>query len=107
MNYKLSFKKDPLVTGLAGVGAGDSTTIKLNKKEWGSIFWGAWQSKDNRLRITLKVVKKDIIEDKNPKCPWKWITLKANFENETEAREWLKTNLNKILESFTPFLFED
>ena len=64
--------------------------IKLKGEDVGSI-----NSKEP-FSIRLMVMKKDILEDKNPNCPWKWITLKAEFKSLDEAKEFLNKNFEAI-----------
>ena len=106
---KISFKKVPASTGLASIGEGKHTDIKLDKKKWGTMFTPSALSsyKDQLWRISFAIMKKDIMEDKNPNCPWKNVTLKHTFETEDATRLWLKDNLRRLLEMFTPHLFED
>jgi len=51
-------------------------------------------------KINLKVIKKDIDEDGNPNCKWKWITLKKESESLQEAKDYLNQNIDKILEKY-------
>lgn len=50
--------------------------------------------------IRLMVIKDDINEDGNPNCEWKWITLKKRFETLKEAKEFLKSKYEIIIEQF-------
>ena len=96
---KLSFKKNPKETGLAGVGNPyPSTKIQANKKWCGSIHPPTWKSNDNLWRVSIMVIKSDIMEDKNPNCPWRWVHFSKTFETVELAREWVKehwTNINE------------
>ena len=51
-------------------------------------------------KISFQIIKKDINEDKNPNCPWKWITLKKESQSLQEAKEWLNQNIQQILERY-------
>jgi hypothetical protein len=87
---KLTFKKEPRITGLAGVGyPNPSTIIKWNKKEVGYIGAPNWLSKDNKwvIRFTIKT---------NNPLGWKWISLKGRFDSEEEARIHIKKNGERI-----------
>ena len=64
--------------------------IKLNKILCGTIG----DSIPHKIR--LQVMKKDINEDSNPNCEWKWITLKKESKTLIEAKEWLNQNFEKI-----------
>jgi hypothetical protein len=44
----------------------------------------------------LQVIKKDINEDGNINCEWRWITLKKESETLQEAQDWLNQNFEKI-----------
>jgi hypothetical protein len=46
------------------------------------------------------VIKKDILEDGNKNCPWKWIQLKQESSSLEEAKEWLNENIDLVLGSF-------
>ena len=40
-------------------------------------------------KISLIVLKDDILEDGNSNCEWKWITLKKESNSVSEAKEFL------------------
>ena len=50
--------------------------------------------------IRLMVMKKDLMEDKNPNCPWKWIRLKHESESLQEAKDFLNENIDAILTTY-------
>jgi hypothetical protein len=52
--------------------------------------------------IKLRVTKEeaDKINDKDPNCEWKRITLKKEFESVNEAKEWVKENSERIQTQF-------
>jgi len=70
----------------------DHHDIKFNKFECGCI------EDKNPHKIRLKVIKKDINEDGNPNCKWKWIILKGEFESVQTAKNSLNENIDKIFE---------
>ena len=73
------------------------TDIKLNKNQIGGI-----QHKNNAFKISLRVVKKDIMEDGNPNCTWKNVTLKTPiFKELQEAKDWLNIHIEEITKQFT------
>jgi hypothetical protein len=72
----------------------DHHLIKLKRKEVGNI------DADKPYKIRLMVIKKDIMEDKNPNCNWKWITLAKNSETLQEAKDFLNTNVDAILAKY-------
>lgn len=74
--------------------------IKFNKCIVGSIDGKTYN-------IRLMVVKKDIMEDGNPNCTWKWITLSIDsFTSLKEAKEWLNANILSIREKYQLHLLE-
>jgi hypothetical protein len=48
--------------------------------------------------IRLKVVKKDINEDGNPHCVWRWLTLAKESDSLVEAQTYLNNHIEVILE---------
>ena len=43
-------------------------------------------SSDNDFKLRLIVIKKDILEDGNKNCSWKWITLSKEFKSFDEIK---------------------
>jgi hypothetical protein len=74
--------------------------ILLNKNNVGSID----HEKPNTIR--LMVMKKNILEDGNPNCPWKWIQLKKASESLQEAKDFLNENIDVILTKYTIRIYE-
>ena len=68
--------------------------IKLNGFGVGSI------DDEKPHKIRLMVYKKDVLEDGNPNCKWKWIVLKSNFENLEDAKKYILDNAIKITTQF-------
>jgi hypothetical protein len=94
---KLSFRKDPRPTGLFAVGHPQpGTTIKIDGKEVGYIAPPTWQTRDI---WTIRFMVKDELQE-NPNCDWKWVTFKTEFATEPEAREFIRQNLNRILDRY-------
>ena len=107
MKNKIRFKKHPRETGLASIGAGDpDIDIKINGLICGYISHPDWTSKSGEIRIRLMVYKEDINEDGNINCPWRWVTLKYIPEDDSQAREFLKNNVDKIVENLNLY-YED
>jgi hypothetical protein len=97
---KLSFKKQPRETGLAGVGyPHPNTSIKIDGKKVGEISAPTWMSKDDLWHIMFMVKKSKL--DNNPNCDWRWIFLKKGFDTEIEGRNFIKENIMKIAEKYT------
>jgi hypothetical protein len=63
--------------------------VKYNKVEIGTID-------DKTFKIRLRVIKQNILEDGNPNCSWKWITLKKESASINEAKQFLNDNIAKI-----------
>lgn len=72
----------------------DNHIIKLNKIKIGNI------SSLEPFFIRLKIIKKDIMEDGNPNCEWKWIKLAIKFNSLSDAKEWMQINFKKITTKF-------
>jgi len=79
--------------------------IKLNKVVVGNItereIQGNWKP---IFKVGFKVIKADLNEDKNPNCPWKWITIKNNFEDLSAAKEFVTKNTDQIIKSFSLYI---
>lgn len=58
------------------------------------------RSDDGKFAIGLKVWKKDIYEDGNPNCAWKWIYLKYRANSGEEARDFIRKYNDKLQELF-------
>ena len=91
---KFTFKKDKAPTGLASIGHITTSYIKLNKRKVGYI------KEVEPFKIRLMVIKKDIMEDGNPNCPWKWIALKKESKTLEEAKTFLNEKIDLILEKY-------
>ena len=90
-----TFKKELRETGLAAVGSPcPNTKIKFRKLEVGYIAAPRRSSPDNKWVIRI-AVKKDAVEEIG-NCGWKWITIKARFDDEPTAREFINANAEKI-----------
>jgi hypothetical protein len=73
---------------------------KLKKKVVGSI------GDKSPHEIRLRVKKKDLMEDGNPNCEWKWIKLKKESESITEAKEFLNVNFKIINEKYELWIMD-
>ncbi len=77
-----------------------NTSIKYKKIEVGYI------DGDN-FNIRFQVVKKDIMEDGNPNCSWKWITLKHKPTSLDDAKTYCNDNIERIFSSFDIYIKEN
>lgn len=106
MKFNISFKKQPKETGLRRIASPyPHVDIKVNKKKCGNISPPNWSSVDNNWRIQICVKKPE--PDNNPNCDWKWMMVKKDFDNEKEARQWCKDNLQSAVEGYELHYFED
>lgn len=98
---RLTFKKEKAETGLAAVGNPWRTTlIKADGEEVGHIIHTPWSSKVGQFWMVRLKIKK-FPTDPPENCPWKWITFTTKFEEEPQAREWLKKQWPTVLKGFT------
>ena len=103
---KLSFKKHPKQTGLASVGNSyQGSDIKLDGKVFGEINPPNWRTSHNFYTVSIMIKKTE--PDDNPNCDWKWVFFKRRFVSDSEAREWVKSNITKITEKYTLHFYED
>ncbi len=94
----LTFKRGPKQTGLAAVGEPyASVEVKWDNKKIGSITGPTWTTKDNKWSVGF-TVKTDELEE-HP-SGWKWIFMKARFDNEDEARQFVKDNIGTIMQRY-------
>lgn len=88
---KFTFRKQKRETGLAAVARPySSTVIKHNKLQVGYIH-APDAFTDQHWIIRLRLV------DGKQKCGFHWVCVKHKFNSEPEARQWLKTNCEKLL----------
>lgn len=96
---KFTFKTEK-PTGRYSSFSPDSHYIKLKTKECGRI------SDKYPYKIRLMVEKKDLNEDGNPNCKWKYITLKKESTSLQEAKNFLNDNIKIIIEKYTLHLVD-
>lgn len=102
---KLSFRKKPKNTGLFAIGTPyNSTDIKINKVTVGEIMPPSWNSSNKGWKIGFMVIKKDIMEDGNKNCVWKWVRFKVEFEKEELGRIWVRDNIEGIMSRYELYL---
>ena len=78
-----------------------SHKILLSKNWVGSI------DPEKPFTINLMVMKKDIMEDGNSNCPWRWIHLKRESETLDNAKAFLNENIDAILRKYTIRIYEN
>ena len=94
---KFTFKKQPLASGLAGVGHPYPTVdVKLNKKTFGVIY----PANHSRHHWTVGYAVRSGSDS------FEWVFPRNKFNNEQEARDWLQANAEKIIKE-TLYFFED
>ncbi len=92
---KLTFKKHPKETGLAGVGRPyRSVDIKHNKQIIGTIHAPNYSTPDNKWSIMIAV-----LVPSSENCPWSWSRCPRHFNNEQEARIGASEYVDQIIKS--------
>lgn len=71
--------------------------IKIKRIVVGAIDHKTW-------KIRLIVKKEDILEDKNPNCPWKWIVLKKESASLQEAKDFLNKYAEEIMQKWNLYI---
>lgn len=98
---KLSFKKQERSIGLAHVADPiQAVDIKLDNKIVGFISppnLSAHRRIEEYWRIHIRVAE---IETSDNPSGFAWITFKAKFNTENEAREWLKEKIDDIVKLY-------
>jgi hypothetical protein len=101
---RLSFKKQPKETGLAGVANPNPfTDIKADKKKVGYISPPS-RFGDNQWTVWLAVKRQTT--DENP-CPFENVRLKWRGNSEQEGRDFLKDRWESICKTYDLFQHED
>jgi hypothetical protein len=112
LKVNFSFKKDVPVGRYRSFDAQNNYDIKLNRKVVGSIgevrtIGPSVKEDEGKFVLRFIVNKKDPMEDKNPNCVWKWITLKRRFESAEEAKQFVLDNAEIIMKQFDLHCLED
>lgn len=107
-----SFKKDIPSGRYRSFEAQNNYDIRLNKKVVGAIMQirtiGPNKDEDEgKFLLRLMVNKKDPMEDRNPNCVWKWITLKRRFESAEEAKQFVLDGAERLMQQFDLHCLED
>lgn len=66
-----------------------NTDIKIKGKQVGTINEGRGF---NDWSVSF------VIKDEGKECGWRWATLARRFDNEQEARDWLKKKYERLME---------
>lgn len=74
--------------------------IKLNGGRVGQIIHSTWA-------IRLMVEKKDIMEDGNKNCSWKWIQLRRKSGSLDEAKAFLKEESESLQKMYKLHVMKD
>jgi hypothetical protein len=90
---KFTFKTEK-ATGAYSSFYPDTIYIKHNRVKVGSI------DSEKPHKISLQIYKKDIMEDKNPNCEWRWAHFKKEFETIDVAKQWLNDNREEIFKIY-------
>jgi len=54
-----------------------------------------------KIRLMVNKTEEEKKNSTNPNCPWKWVTLKKEFNSVTEAKNFVKDNSIKIIDKFS------
>jgi hypothetical protein len=92
-NKKFTFKTERVAGSYAGFYP-DYIYIKHNKIKVGNI------DSKKPYGISLKIYKKDIMENGNPNCEWRWAHFKKEFESVDAAEAWLNDNREEIFKLY-------
>lgn len=97
MKNRLSFKKHKKPTGLAGIGAGFFTDVRINGKKCGLI---SGNHSHDRLAVTIQLsVKKE--------NGWDWKMFRYNtIVNEEIGRAWVMANIDEFISKNNMHYFE-
>lgn len=69
--------------------------VKLDKQIVGELVY------KKSFKVRLMVIKKDINEDGNPNCIWRWAILKTSeLKTKEEVKSWLNENATAIIAHF-------
>jgi hypothetical protein len=100
---KFTFKKYPRATGLAGVAEAGREYYDIKLK---GIYVGIFgkNHSNEKFDIRFQIIKKDIMEDGNPNCEWKWITLKYKTSSSQEAKDFLIKFSEEIQKKFNLYI---
>lgn len=100
MASKVTFKKQPRLTGRMGVGHPyQIVDCKIKKQTFGVLDAPTWQTKDHKWAVRIMIIKPE--PDDNPNCNWKWITFRERHDNEESARAWIQENIDAIRQKYT------
>jgi hypothetical protein len=61
---------------------------------------GTTKLNDGKFTVGFMIIKKDIMEDGNPNCVWRWARMKPKFDTPEDAQKWILENQERILSSY-------
>jgi hypothetical protein len=102
---KFSFKRYVPVGRYRSFDAQNNYNVKLRGKVVGSIsevrtIGPNTREDEGKFILRFMVTKKDPMEDKNPNCAWKSVTLKRRFDSAEEAKQFILDNAERLLQQF-------
>ena len=92
---KFTFKREKKETGLRAVGHPyQSSIIKLDGKEVGTITAPSWQVTDGLWRIRLTVKR---VPTADAPCEWEWIQFKFRGKDDAECQKFILDNVETLV----------
>jgi hypothetical protein len=96
----MRFKKDKRETGLRGIGQRLGYDVSISGKKFARIFQP--QSFDKEISNAWKVmISINCPADEANPAGWKNVVLKAKFESDKQAMEWLETKYPEIAAKYS------
>lgn len=93
-----TFKNHPRPKGLMSMTHQPTADILFNKMSCGYITRDAYWEKTSKYRIRLTVV--EVLPPGEEGCGWKWITLKAAFNDMQAAKDFVKAKWADIEKAY-------
>ena len=104
MKNKITFKNMRKLTGLQSIGSPEqSVAMKLDKKKFGMICPPNWETREKKWSILLSIKKPE--PDKN--CDWKNLLLENRFNSADDAKSWIISNIDNLLNSYKFHFYDD
>jgi hypothetical protein len=99
---KVTFKKHPKPTGLAGVGWGWYTDGKVQGKICAHMSGGGARSKGVRIQVAVTQEP-----TQNDPAPFRWIMVENDCKTEADARIVVQKAVNNIAQEHELYFFEN